>query len=304
MKYINDGNDINTIPEPALYPLPDKPLSCNNIYTNDPYKYTTSSAFPAGITGICSPIKSNDNNDNNDTTNTSDYKKLSNNPDPDDIIEYIKSLPLYLSQIEAFKSYTSIPPQYQQLNEQLKSNMLHHIIHNVLKIENLYKHQALGIDAIRRGDHLVVSTSTASGKSMIYNVSIVDAIIDDPATTALYLFPTKALAQDQLRALNILCDNISKYSETNDYPSSSIKAVVCDGDTSRNDRKAIKSDGANIILTNPDFIHYTMLPEHKEWVKIFRNVRYVVIDEVITKYTNTIKIFLNITSINTIGSLL
>lgn len=119
--------------------------------------------------------------------------------------------------------------------------------------------------------HLVVSTATSSGKSLIFYVPVLRALLHDPDSVSLFIFPTKALEQDQLRAINALVRESPTLQST----------VVCrtyDGDTSYADRDGVRTD-ANVILTNPDMIHISMLPYHPKWARIFRNLRFVVMDE-------------------------
>jgi DEAD/DEAH box helicase domain-containing protein len=137
-----------------------------------------------------------------------------------------------------------------------------------LGINRLYGHQAEAIEAVRDGEDIVVVTGTASGKTLCYNVPVMEALEKDPRARALYIFPTKALAQDQLGKLKL-------------YGLSNLKAATYDGDTPRQDRPFIKV-GANIVLTNPDMLHVGILPYHTTWSELFRNLKYVVVDEVHT----------------------
>jgi DEAD/DEAH box helicase domain-containing protein len=135
-------------------------------------------------------------------------------------------------------------------------------------IESLYTHQREAYDAVRAGRHLVVVTPTASGKTLCYNLPVLDGILKNPDTRALYLFPTKALSQDQLAELH---GTIGALEED-------IGTFTYDGDTPQDARKAIRSR-AHIVVTNPDMLHKGILPHHTKWVKLFENLRYVVIDE-------------------------
>ena len=137
-------------------------------------------------------------------------------------------------------------------------------------IERLYCHQAEAISAVRRGENIVIVTGTASGKTLCYNVPTVEAIIDNPLSTALYLFPTKALTQDQLRGASAF--------EQREVGVRFL-AGAYDGDTPSNLRRKLK-DGANIILTNPDMLHQGILPQHARWNRFFTYLKYIVIDEV------------------------
>ena len=135
-------------------------------------------------------------------------------------------------------------------------------------VTNLYVHQAEAINAIRRGKHVVVATPTASGKTLIYNLPVIERCTLNWRTRALYLFPTKALAQDQLRSLGQLLEG----------DLSRVRVGVYDGDTPRAARGDIRRR-ASILLTNPDMLHLGILPNHHLWASFFKNLRYVVMDE-------------------------
>jgi len=137
-----------------------------------------------------------------------------------------------------------------------------------LGIKRLYIHQADSIEAVRAGENIVVVTSTASGKTLCYNVPVMEALERNPKARALYIYPTKALAQDQL-------GKIKQYSL--DF----VKAATYDGDTPRQERPFIKTT-ANIILTNPDMLHVGVLPYYSTWSDLFHNLEYIVIDEIHT----------------------
>jgi DEAD/DEAH box helicase domain-containing protein len=132
-------------------------------------------------------------------------------------------------------------------------------------IEQLFTHQADAWDAARRGEHLVVATGTASGKTLAFNLPVLDALAREPKTRALYLYPTKALAQDQIRSLTEL-------------KPPSIKPAIYDGDTESSRRWQIRK-WSNLILTNPDMLHVGVLPHHDRWGDVLHNLRYVVVDE-------------------------
>ncbi len=136
-------------------------------------------------------------------------------------------------------------------------------------IERLYTHQGAALDAIHSGKSAVVVTPTASGKTMCYNLPVLDAILKDGNARALYLFPTKALSQDQMNELHGLITDLG----------ADIKTYTYDGDTPTTARKAIRAAG-HVVVTNPDMLHTGILPHHTRWVKLFENLRYVVIDEV------------------------
>ena len=141
-----------------------------------------------------------------------------------------------------------------------------------LGIDSLYTHQADAVDAVRRGEHVVVVTGTASGKTLCYTIPILEGLLEDPESTALLMFPTKALAQDQLRGL-------LRFKGSS--PTFRCVAGTYDGDTPQNTRRTLR-DGGNCILTNPDMLHSGILPRHTSWGRFFGNLRYVVMDELHT----------------------
>ncbi|MGH9862904.1 MAG: DEAD/DEAH box helicase [Candidatus Acidiferrales bacterium] len=138
-------------------------------------------------------------------------------------------------------------------------------------IRELYTHQAEASERIRAGKNLVIVTPTASGKTLCYNLPVLNRILEDNATRALYLFPTKALAQDQLAELYDLIDRLDH----------DIKVFTYDGDTPQDARRAIRAQG-HIVLSNPDMLHTGILPHHTRWQRLFENLRFVVLDELHT----------------------
>ena len=137
-------------------------------------------------------------------------------------------------------------------------------------IAHLYSHQAEAIDKARAGQNVVIVTSTASGKTLCYNIPIVEAFIRDPLATALCIYPTKALTQDQLRGLTRFHDPEG---------GADFLAGTYDGDTPQNLRRKLRDSG-NFVLTNPDMLHQGILPQHARWSRFFTHLKYVVIDEV------------------------
>lgn len=151
-------------------------------------------------------------------------------------------------------------------------------------IRSLYTHQASSFSAIKEGKNIVVVTGTASGKTWCYNLPVLDHLLDDPDATALYLFPTKALSQDQYSVLKIFITQLSASIELETHqnnPSTPIKYAIYDGDTPVSARPTLRSQ-ARIILTNPDMLHTGILPHHTGWAQFFRGLRFVVIDEIHT----------------------
>ncbi len=131
-------------------------------------------------------------------------------------------------------------------------------------IRRLYLHQAQALDTVRAGESVVVTTATASGKTLCYTLPVLERILEDPKTRALYVYPTKALAQDQL-------DELRSFGVR-------VLAGIYDGDTPPRDRPYIR-DTAQILLTNPDMLHLGILPQHRRWAHVFANLRYVVLDD-------------------------
>ena len=141
-------------------------------------------------------------------------------------------------------------------------------------IDGLYQHQVSATDAVRRGENVIVATPTASGKSLIYNLPVFEQIMRAPDSTALYLFPLKALAQDQLRAIQELAAML---------PEELVPAAaIYDGDTTAYQRKKLRERPPNILITNPDMLHLSMLGYHSAWAGFFARLTHVILDEVHT----------------------
>ena len=141
-------------------------------------------------------------------------------------------------------------------------------------IARLYSHQAAAVDAVRRGDDVVVVTGTASGKTMCYNLPVLEHLLAEPEDRALYLFPTKALAQDQLKTLHAWQGSAPEFPPA-------VRPATYDGDTPRSNRRKIRTE-ANIVLSNPDMLHVGILPYHGGWASLLQRLRYVVVDELHT----------------------
>jgi DEAD/DEAH box helicase domain-containing protein len=135
-------------------------------------------------------------------------------------------------------------------------------------IQQLYSHQASALEHAQAGRNAVVVTPTASGKTLCYNLPVLNRLLAEPGARAMYLFPTKALAEDQLQ----------EFQGAVDATGAEIRAFTYDGDTPQDARRAIR-ERANVILTNPDMLHSGILPHHTKWAKAFENLRYIVIDE-------------------------
>jgi DEAD/DEAH box helicase domain-containing protein len=138
-------------------------------------------------------------------------------------------------------------------------------VRSAIGVDRLYAHQRAAWDAAARGEHVVVTTGTASGKTLAFNLPVLDTLAREPKTRALYLYPTKALAQDQFRTLS-------------SYRVPRLRPAIYDGDTPTEQRWQIRRS-SNVILTNPDMVHVGVLPNHDRWGDVLANLRYVVVDE-------------------------
>jgi len=168
--------------------------------------------------------------------------------------------------LAALRRFPAEPARYAEFPFGLHGKLL-----EVLRdrgYEKLYTHQRQAYDAAEEGRSTVVVTPTASGKTLCYNLPVLDRILKDPDARALYLFPTKALSQDQLAELYSVVEALG----------ADIGTFTYDGDTPQDARKAIRSR-AHVVVTNPDMLHKGILPHHTKWVKLFENLRYVVVDE-------------------------
>ena len=187
--------------------------------------------------------------------------------DANNFIEFLANLPDYRQQIVHTRY---IPPQGalpgsldRPLSPRLKALL------DLRGMSSLYSHQVEAIDAVFCGKHVMVATPSASGKTLCYQVATLEAVLNDRDSCSIYLFPTKALAQDQLRSLRELaCPEILSERDI----------ATFDGDTPQSERSRIKKH-ARVVMTNPDMLHFGILPNHKSWSRLFRNLKYVVIDE-------------------------
>jgi DEAD/DEAH box helicase domain-containing protein len=160
-------------------------------------------------------------------------------------------------------------PSFAPMPEWVRAELAH--VYAGKGVAQLYSHQALAAEAVREGRNVVVVTPTASGKTLCYNLPVLNAVLENPDARALYLFPTKALAQDQLAELHDLSARLDHRFGVFTY----------DGDTPADARKAIRERG-QIVLSNPDMLHTGILPHHTRWQRLFENLRYVVLDELHT----------------------
>jgi len=140
-------------------------------------------------------------------------------------------------------------------------------------MDKLYSHQAEAFAEVEAGNNVVVVTPTASGKTLCYNLPVLNKLLADPGARAMYLFPTKALSEDQLQEFQAAVDSIRVNGKAPE-----IRAFTYDGDTPQDARRAIR-ERANVVFTNPDMLHAGILPHHTRWAKVFENLHYIVIDE-------------------------
>ena len=183
------------------------------------------------------------------------------------ILEKLESSNKFCSNVTTWESIPAREAKYAKFPESI-DNRLRDVL-NEKGIEQLYSHQASALELVDKGESIVVVTPTASGKTLCYNLPVLDGILENNEARALYLFPTKALSQDQLQELHNLITLLDE----------DIKTYTYDGDTPVNARKAIRTAG-HIVVTNPDMLHTGILPHHTKWVKLFENLEYVIIDEV------------------------
>jgi len=181
-------------------------------------------------------------------------------------LEALKRMGVKNDSIRAIKHIPARDGQFRDYPEEV-----HPALAKALKAKGynrLYAHQHQAFQHLREGRNIVVVTPTASGKTLCYNLPVLDSLMKNPSSRSIYLFPTKALAQDQRAELD----------ETIKQLPQEIRIFTYDGDTPQDARKAIRSRG-HIVLTNPDMLHTGIMPHHTKWIKLFENLQYVVIDE-------------------------
>lgn len=184
--------------------------------------------------------------------------------------EFVRTLrddPRFMENVTEWRVLPAREARYASFPEELDARIV-----QVLQgrgIERLYTHQRQALDCALAGRDFVVVTPTASGKTLCYNLPVLNAILKDNAARALYLFPTKALSSDQVSELYSMVEALG----------ADIKAFTYDGDTPASARTAIRQAG-HVVVTNPDMLHQGILPHHTKWVRLFENLKYVVIDEI------------------------
>jgi DEAD/DEAH box helicase domain-containing protein len=181
-------------------------------------------------------------------------------------IEKLRDDPQIMRNLTTWRAEGARPPQYGGFPEGLDPKLVEGLRRR--GIADLYTHQTDAIEAILRGENVCVVTPTASGKTLCYNVPVLNRLLSKPNARALYLFPTKALSQDQVTELRSTIEDLEV----------KIGTYTFDGDTPQSARKAVRNAG-HIVITNPDMLHHGILPHHTIWLKLFENLEYIVIDE-------------------------
>jgi len=185
------------------------------------------------------------------------------------LIASLRADPMFMAQVQAWHTFPEREGVYETLPANLNPQLVEGL--NNRGMTKLYSHQGQAFNAIRNGKNILVATPTASGKSLCYNLPVMQTLLEEPEARALYLFPTKALSQDQQSELN----------ETTLGADLGLKVSTYDGDTPTSLRASARETG-QIIISNPDMFHSGILPNHPKWIKLLKNLRYVVVDEVHT----------------------
>ena len=182
------------------------------------------------------------------------------------ILDALQTRPRFAPQFTAWRAFPAVPAKVEAFPSELDTRLGAAL--RGRGIHQLYSHQARAFREAARGADVVVVTPTASGKTLCYNLPVVDAILKRAQTRALYLFPTKALSSDQVDELHELVDTLGV----------DLRASTYDGDTPPDARRTIRAAG-HIVVTNPDMLHTAILPHHTKWLRLFENLRYIVLDE-------------------------
>ncbi|TYJ98237.1 putative ATP-dependent helicase YprA isoform X1 [Cucumis melo var. makuwa] len=185
---------------------------------------------------------------------------------PENMVEHLKKSVGPEGQIVHVNDILARKANYVEIPKELSNSVVSAL--KCIGVAKLYSHQARSIEASLSGKHVAVATMTSSGKSLCYNLPVLEAMSQDVSSCALYLFPTKALAQDQLRSLLVMMKGFIH----------NLNIGVYDGDTSQADRILLR-DNARLLITNPDMLHVSILPHHRQFSRILSNLRFIVIDE-------------------------
>jgi len=194
-----------------------------------------------------------------------------------DVTEYLASLkksPKFGPQVVCHRSFSVSDALYAEDFPPFADDLKTILVES--GILRLYSHQHKAICSILAGKNVLVATPTASGKSMVYNLPVLNDLLSEEPGHSLYLFPLKALAQDQHNVLQALYDKLQADRDPMGRPLS----AIFDGDTSGYKRRKIRDLPPRVVLTNPEMVHLSLLPYHHSWSQFFSRLRYVVIDEV------------------------
>jgi DEAD/DEAH box helicase domain-containing protein len=185
------------------------------------------------------------------------------------MLDAIKRSQRFAPSVTEWRVLEPRPGEFEPVPERLDPRI--HAALGAMAVDRLYSHQAQTINAALDGEDVVIVTPTASGKSLCYQLPVLQSVLEDPTARALFLFPAKALGHDQLRNFREMAKKVDKFIQVHAY----------DGDTPNSARPKIRSS-AHVILTNPDMLHVGILPQHARWQSFFQNLRLVVIDEIHT----------------------
>ena len=183
------------------------------------------------------------------------------------IVDRLEQDGAFRRNLTAWKTIPARAARYAGFPEQLHPKLVAGLQQR--GVHDLYTHQREAVEAVLGGEHICVVTPTASGKTLCYNIPVLNRLLENPNARALYLFPTKALSQDQVHEIRSTVDELDV----------KIGTYTFDGDTPASARRAVRSAG-HIVVTNPDMLHTGILPHHTLWIRLFENLEFVVIDEI------------------------
>lgn len=183
------------------------------------------------------------------------------------VLDRLKNDREFICNLTEWRTIPARPARYGGFPEKLNPKLVEALQRK--GVHDLYTHQREAVDAILNDENVCVVTPTASGKTLCYNVPVLNRLMTNPDARALYLFPTKALSQDQVNELKTTIDDLEV----------KIGTFTFDGDTPSSARKAVRSAG-HIVVTNPDMLHAGILPHHTIWIRLFENLEFIVIDEI------------------------
>ena len=186
----------------------------------------------------------------------------------EDTLDQMRLDPVFMGNVTAWEKLPAKPARYGEFPQALDHRLIAAL--RDLNMAPLFTHQAAAVDAALAGENVVIVTGTASGKTLCYNLPVIQSMLTDGEARALYLFPTKALSQDQANALNELLEKLGATDQ--------ISVRTYDGDTPPARRRQIRDD-VRILISNPDMLHAGILPHHPRWVSLFENLKWIVLDE-------------------------